>query len=84
MIRQHLSWSAALGAAGLKVTQHWKVPDAVLRQNLADVGRKLGRQPAWRELTQRGGLSKFAGAPRQRLTRHARSTAPARHLKALL
>ena len=46
MWRRFGSWNAALGAAGLKVTQHWGVPDAVLLQNLADVWRKLGRQPA--------------------------------------
>jgi hypothetical protein len=66
MWRRFGSWNAALGAAGLKVTQHWGVPDAVLLQNLADVWRKLGRQPGWRELTKRGGFSTFAGATYKR------------------
>src|SRR5471030_3096475 len=66
MWRRFGSWNAALGAAGLKVTQHWGVPDAVMLQNLADVWRKLGRQPACRELTKRGGFSKFAGATYKR------------------
>jgi hypothetical protein len=66
MWRRFGSWNAALGAAGLKVTQHWGVPDAVLLQNLADVWRKLGRQPACRELTKRGGFSTFAGATYKR------------------
>ncbi len=66
LARRFGSWNAALGAAGLEVTQHWKVPDAVLLKNLADVWRKLGRQPAWRDLTKRGGFSKFAGATYKR------------------
>ena len=66
LARHFGSWNAALGAAGLKVTQHWGVPDAVLLKNLADVWRKLGRQPAWRELTKHGGFSKFAGATYKR------------------
>jgi hypothetical protein len=64
--RRFGSWNAALGAAGLPVTQHWKVPDRALLENLADVWRRLGRQPAWRELTKRGGFSKFAGATYKR------------------
>src|SRR5476651_1947856 len=66
LARRFGSWNAALGAAGLKVTQHWKVPDAALLKNLAAVWRKLGRQPTWRELTKRGGFSKFAGATYKR------------------
>ncbi len=66
LARRFGSWNAALGAAGLKVTQHWGVPDAVLLNNLADVWRRLGRQPTWRELTKRGGFSKFAGATYKR------------------
>ncbi len=66
LARRFGSWNAALGAAGLKVTQQWRVPDAVLLKNLADVWRKLGRQPTWRELTKRGGFSKFAGVTYKR------------------
>ena len=66
LARRFGSWNAALGAAGLKVTQHWGVSDAVLLKNLGDVWRKLGRQPACRELTKRGGFSKFAGATYKR------------------
>jgi hypothetical protein len=66
LARRFGSWNAALGAAGLKVTQHWGVPDAVLLKNLADVWRKLGRQPTCRELTKRGGFSTFAGATYKR------------------
>jgi hypothetical protein len=66
LARRFGSWNGALSAAGLPVTQHWKVPDAALLKNLADVWRKLGRQPTWRELTKRGGFSKFAGATYKR------------------
>lgn len=66
LARRFGSWNEALGAAGLKVTQHWKVPDDVLLKNLADVWRKLGRQPTCRELTKRSGFSKFAGATYKR------------------
>jgi HNH endonuclease/Homing endonuclease associated repeat len=66
LARRFGSWNAALGAAGLPVTQRWKVPDAVLLKNLADVWRRLGRQPTWRELTKRGGFSMFAGATYKR------------------
>src|SRR5471030_3206421 len=66
LARRFGSWNAALGAAGLTVTQHWNVPDAVLLKNLADVWRKLGRQPTWRELTKCRGFSAFAGATYKR------------------
>jgi hypothetical protein len=66
LARRFGSWNAALGAAGLPVTQLWKVPDRALLENLAEVWRKLGRQPTWRELTKRGGFSKFAGATYKR------------------
>ena len=66
LTRRFGSWNAALAAAGLKVHQLWGVPDAVLFENLADVWRKLGRQPFSRELTKRGGFSKFAGATYKR------------------
>lgn len=66
LARRFGSWNAALGAAGLPVAQLWKVPDTALLENLADVWRKLGRQPTWRELTKRGGFSKFAGATYKR------------------
>ena len=69
----------SLGAAGLKVTQHWKVPDAALLKNLADVWRRLGRQPTWRELTKRGGFSKFAGADAHHqgvISAHSRARIP--------
>ena len=48
------------------MNQLWGVPDAVLFENLADIWRKLGRQPICRELTKRGGFSKFAGATYKR------------------
>ena len=55
------SWNKALEAAGLKVMLRTNVPDAELLENIGDVWRKLGRQPGSRELTKRGGFSKFAG-----------------------
>ena len=66
LARRFGSWNAALGVAGLKVTQQWNAPDAALLENLADVWRKLGRQPTWRELIKRGGFSKFAGSTYKR------------------
>lgn len=58
--RRFGSWNAALEAAGLPVTHRWKVPDRMLLENLADVWRKLGRQPAGRALTKQDGLSRFS------------------------
>src|SRR4051812_36607037 len=61
LISRFGSWNAALEAAGLGVTRRWRVPNAEMMQNLADVWRKLGRQPAFAELTKGNGVSKFAG-----------------------
>ena len=58
--RRFGSWNAALEAAGLPVTHLWKVSDRMLFENLADVWRKLGRQPAGRALNKRDGVSRFA------------------------
>lgn len=60
--RRFGSWTAALRAARLHVIRRWRVPEQALLANLDSVWRKLGRQPTWRELTSRGGLSLYAGA----------------------
>jgi len=62
MARRFGSWSAALQAARLHVVRHWRVPEQVLLANLGSVWRKLGRQPTWRELSSRDGLSRYAGS----------------------
>lgn len=54
------SWNAALSAAGLPVNTVYNAPDSALLENLADVWRKLGRQPVGREVVKSGGLSKFS------------------------
>ena len=58
--RRFGSWNAALEAASLPVTHLWKVSDRALFENLADVWRKLGRQPAGRALTKNDGVSRFS------------------------
>jgi hypothetical protein len=66
LIRRFGSWNAAVEAAGLGLTRRWKVPNAVLLQNLAEVWRKLGRQPSCAELTKCEDVSKFAGGTYRR------------------
>ena len=61
MIARFGSWNAAVEAAGLGTVRRWRVPTAELMQNLADVWQKLGRQPAFSELTRDEGVSRFAG-----------------------
>ena len=56
------SWSAALVAAGLPTNMDRNVAEADLFENLAAVGRALGRQPASRDLVKRHGVSRFAVA----------------------
>jgi hypothetical protein len=66
LARRFGSWNAALRAAGLPVTHLWGVTDEALFDNLAAVWRKIGHQPTARELTKRGGFSKFAGSTYKR------------------
>ena len=54
------SWNAGLRAAGVPVTQVRGATDAELFDNIATVWRKLGRQPAGRELIRGGGVSTFS------------------------
>ena len=66
LARRFGSWNEALRAAGLPVTHLWGVTDEALFDNLTAVWRKIGRQPTARELTKRGGVSKFAGSTYKR------------------
>jgi 5-methylcytosine-specific restriction endonuclease McrA len=56
------SWNAALRAAGLPINIDRDMSDGELLQNLADLWRKLGRQPIGRDLVKRDGLSRFSSA----------------------
>ncbi len=60
------SWNAALKAADLAVCNVANAPDVELFENLAEVWRKLGRQPVAYELVKRDGLSRFSTATYQR------------------
>jgi hypothetical protein len=60
VIRRLGSWNAALSAAGLPVSNLWNVPDSTLFENLAEVWRKLGRQPTSWEMTKQDGFSRFS------------------------
>ena len=60
MVGRFGSWNNALGAAGLPVNTLVDIPDAVLLENLADVWRKLGRQPVGSNLDKEGGVSRFS------------------------
>lgn len=62
MTRRFGSWNEALAAARLPIVNQWNVPDGALLANLAEVWRKLDRQPAGRELTKADGLSRFGYA----------------------
>ncbi|MCX7361699.1 MAG: HNH endonuclease [Alphaproteobacteria bacterium] len=54
------SWNAALKAADIPINIVPTKTDEDLFENLADVWRKLGRQPIGRDILRRGGLSQFS------------------------
>jgi hypothetical protein len=54
------SWGAALQAAGLRINIDRGVSEAQLFENLADVWRKLGRQPIGRDLVKCRGVSRYS------------------------
>jgi 5-methylcytosine-specific restriction endonuclease McrA len=56
------SWGAALQAAGQRVNVDRGLSDAQLFENLADVWRKLGRQPIGRDLVKSQGVSRYSSA----------------------
>ena len=56
------SWGAALLAAGLPVNIDRGLSEAQLFENLADVWRKLGRQPIGRDLVKCQGVSRYSSA----------------------
>ena len=56
------SWGAALRAAGLRINIDRGLSDAQLFENLADVWRKLGRQPIGRDLVKCQGVSRYSSA----------------------
>jgi len=60
-VRKRLgSWNAALEQAGLQVGKRWRVPDAALFENLADLWVRLGRQPRRQDLS--GSSSRFSSS----------------------
>jgi len=54
------SWNAALESAGLQVGKRWRVPDAALFENLAELWVRLGRQPRRHDLA--GAGSRFSSS----------------------
>ena len=73
------SWGAALQAAGLRVNIDRGLSDAQLFENLAEVWRKLGRQPIGRDLVKSQGVSRYSsGAYEARFGSWNRRCSPSR------
>jgi 5-methylcytosine-specific restriction endonuclease McrA len=58
--RRFGSWNQALTAAGLPILKNYRIPEADLFDNLAQLWRKLGRQPISNELVRKNGLSLYS------------------------
>jgi hypothetical protein len=58
--RRFGSWNAALQAAELSLNNRLNIPEEELFENLAEVWRKLGRQPFGREFDKVHGFSSFS------------------------
>lgn len=59
-LRKFKKWNLALQKAGLEAPNRQHIPDEELFENIANVWRKLGRQPLGRELDKSHGVSKFS------------------------
>src|SRR5262245_58155408 len=60
VIHRFGSWNAALAAAGLPIRKNYRIRDTDLFDNLAELWRKLGRQPRSTELIRHEGRSRYS------------------------
>src|SRR5882724_9355098 len=60
LIHRFGSWNAALAAAGLPIRKNYRIREADLFENLAELWRKLDRQPISTELIKKEGLSRYS------------------------
>jgi 5-methylcytosine-specific restriction endonuclease McrA len=58
--RRFGSWNQALAAAGLPILKNYRISEIDLFENLAQLWRKLGRQPTSNELVRKDGLSLYS------------------------
>jgi 5-methylcytosine-specific restriction endonuclease McrA len=58
--RRFGSWNRALAAAGLPILKNYRIPETDLFENLAQLWRKLGRQPTSKELVRKDGVSLYS------------------------
>jgi hypothetical protein len=60
LIHRFGSWNGALAAAGLPIRKNYRIRETDLFENLAELWRKLGRQPRSTELGKKEGLSLYS------------------------
>jgi hypothetical protein len=60
LIHRFGSWNGALAAAGLPIRKNYRIREIDLFENLAQVWRKLGRQPRSTEMGRKDGQSQYS------------------------
>ena len=60
LIHRFGSWNGALAAAGLPIRKNYRIRETDLFENLAELWRRLGRQPVSTDLTRKEGLSLYS------------------------
>jgi Homing endonuclease associated repeat/HNH endonuclease len=60
LIHRFGSWNGALAAAGLPLRKNYRIREIDLFENLAQLWRKLGRQPLSTEMVRKEGLSRYS------------------------